>query len=75
MDPFAIVPFPTLGQAPLTNHSFMVGDTSTIGLEPSSQRTPAVEMREAAPELKMNLLEQVATQLGIKLISSRQPVE
>jgi hypothetical protein len=32
-------------------------------------------MREAAPELKVNLLEQVTTRLGIKLISSREPVE
>jgi hypothetical protein len=32
-------------------------------------------MREAAPELKMNLLEQVTAHLGIKLISPRQPVE
>jgi hypothetical protein len=27
-------------------------------------------MREAAPELKVNLLEQVTTHLGIKLISA-----
>jgi hypothetical protein len=32
-------------------------------------------MGEAAPELKVNLLEQVTTHLGIKLIGSREPVE
>jgi hypothetical protein len=44
-------------------------------VHPGPQRTSVVEMREAAPELKVNLLEQVATHLGIKLICSRQPVE
>ena len=58
----------------LPNHvpgGYVVSET----VHPGSQRTSAVEMREAAPELKVNLLEQVTTHHGITLISSREPVE
>ena len=44
-------------------------------VHPGSQRTSVVKMCEAAPKLKVNFLDQVTTHLGIKLISSRQPVE
>jgi hypothetical protein len=44
-------------------------------VHPGSQRTSPVEIREAAPEMEMNILEQVTTCLGIELISSREPAE
>ncbi|SPE42802.1 Putative hydrogen peroxide-inducible protein activator (fragment) [Candidatus Sulfopaludibacter sp. SbA3] len=34
-----------------------------------------VELREAAPQMEMDFLEQVAAYFGIQLISSRDPVE
>ena len=51
------------------------GNVVSDTVRPRSQRTSAVEIREAAPELKMDFLEQVPTNLGIKLIGSGQPVQ
>jgi hypothetical protein len=50
---------------------YVVSDT----VHPGSNRTSPVEIREATPEMQMNVLEQVAPCLGIKLVSSREPVE
>ena len=51
------------------------GDVVSDAINPGAQRTSLVEGGEAAPELKMNFLQQVATRLGIQLVSPRQPVE
>ncbi len=49
----------------------VMGDT----VHPGSQRTSPVEMREAAPQLQMNVLEQIAARLRVRLIRAREPVE
>ena len=51
--------------------SHVVSDT----VYPCPERASLVEMLEAAPELKMNLLDQVTAYIGIRFIRSRKSVE
>jgi hypothetical protein len=50
---------------------YVVCDT----VHPGSQRTSFIKMPEATPQLQMNVLEQVTTSVGVRLIRARQPVE
>jgi hypothetical protein len=44
-------------------------------VHPSPQRAPAIESSEAPPERDVNILEQVATLVGITLVRARKPFE
>jgi len=61
-------------EAALANH-VAGGYVMSHAVDPGSQRTSLVEIGEAAPEMKMDFLQQIAARLGIKLIRPRQPVE
>ncbi len=59
---------------PLSDHmpgGYVVSDA----VYPGPQRTTPVEMRETAPQVKMNVLEQIAACFRIGLIRTRQPVQ
>jgi hypothetical protein len=63
-----------LPDSALPNHMpgrYVVGNT----VHPGSERTSPIEMREAAPQLQMNVLEQITARLRVRLISAREPIE
>jgi hypothetical protein len=52
---------------PLANYmpdGYIIGNA----INPGSKRTALVEVREAAPQLKVNVLQQVANRFGVRLI-------
>ncbi len=44
-------------------------------VQPNPERAPPVELREAPPELQVDLLQQVAARFRIELIGARQTIE